>query len=379
MNRTKQWFLSTLAIVLAVLMLCAGITVAVDPFFYYRWDAEGEGVFFNQRYQNAGIARNAEADTILLGTSMVSNFRASYLEEFFGGTAAKITIPDGRFKEFSEILDTIYRKYTPQRVIFSLDPNILVRDESELSSELPKYLYDGNPFNDVQYVLSKDTLLYSLYTLRGERNGEAVPCDDAFTWDMDTGFSTNFVLASYTRPEKAETELSRNAYRKNVENNLSHIVTWAKEHPETEFIIYIPPYNILYWDKTARNGETDAVFGALQQCFETLLPIENIRLCQFMNLDIVTDCSYFNDYIHFSGLGARRVLEAMQSEEYDVTEENMTEILRTIRTFQQEYDYEALLAKDPNYIPPAGSETGESTEESVEGSTEGEAPEADNE
>ena len=375
MNETKQWFLRTLAIVLAVLALCAAVNIAADPFFYYRWDGDGEGVFFNERYQSAGVARHAEADTLLLGTSMVSNFRASYVEKIFGGTAAKISIPDGRFEEFSQILDTVYRgKYSPERVIFSLDPNIMVRDESELSNELPKYLYDRNPFNDVQYFLSKDTLLYSVFTMRSKANGDAVSCDDAFTWDADAGFSTNFVLASYTRPEKAGTEKLRSAYSENVEKNLSHVVRWAEEHPETEFIIYIPPYNILYWDKTARNGETDAVFGALQQCFETLLPIENVRLCQFLNLDIVTDCSYYNDYIHFSGLGAQKVLEAMESGEYDVTEENMVETLRTVRTFQQEYDYEALLAKDPDYVPPADIESTESTESTEESE---ELPEAD--
>ncbi|MBR2928960.1 MAG: hypothetical protein IKC24_07385 [Oscillospiraceae bacterium] len=371
----KQWFLRTLAVCLAALILCAAINVGADPFFYYRWDSDGEGIFFNQRYQNAGIARNAEMDTLLLGTSMVSNFRPSYLEQSFGGSAAKITIPDGRFKEFSQILDTVYRKHSPKRVLFSLDLNILVRDESTLQNELPKYLYDRNPFNDVQYVFNKDTLLYSIYTLRNKANGEAVPCDDAFTWDKTAGFSTNFVLASYTRPEKAETEKSRNAFHENVAANLSHVVAWAEEHPETEFIIYIPPYNILYWDKTAYNGETDAVFGALQQCFETLLPIENIRLCQFLNFDMVQDCSYYNDYIHFSGLGAQEVLKAMESGEFDVTEENLVETLRAVRTFQQEYDYEALLAKDPDYVPPADAESGESAEGSTDESEE--QPEAE--
>ena len=366
MNETKQWFLRTLAIVLAVLTLCAAVNIAADPFFYYRWDADGEGVFFNERYQSAGIARHAEVDTLLLGTSMVSNFRASYVEKTFGGTAAKISIPDGRFEEFTQILDTVYRKHSPQRVIFSLDPNIMVRDESALKNELPKYLYDGNPFNDLQYVLNKDTLMYSAFSLLSKSRGDAVSCDEAFTWDQNAGFSTNFVLVSYDRPEKAETEKLRSAFSENVAKNLSYVVSWAEEHPETEFIIYIPPYNILYWDKTARNGETDAVFGALQQCFETLLPIENVRLCQFLNLEMVIHCSYYNDYIHFSGLGAQEVLKAMESGEYDVTQENMVETLRAVRTFQQEYDYEALLAKDPDYVPPADAETTESTEESEE-------------
>ena len=152
-------------ICLAALLLCAAVAVTADPFFYYSWDEEGEEIFFNQRYQSAGIARNAEMDTLILGTSMVSNFRASYLEQTFGGKAAKITIPDGRFEEFSQILDTVYRHHSPQRVLFSLDLNILVRDESELTNELPKYLYDRNPLNDVPYVLTGSGISEQLSTV----------------------------------------------------------------------------------------------------------------------------------------------------------------------------------------------------------------------
>lgn len=353
MNQMKAWFFRTLALALALIVLCTGVIVYADPFFYYRWDGEGEGVFFNQRYQNAGIARNSEADTVLLGTSMVSNFRASYLEATFDGTAAKITIPDGRFEEFDQILKTVFRKGSPRQVLFSLDLNILTRDESELPNELPTYLYDRNPFNDLRYLMNKDALFYSVYSLYAKHAGEGVPCDEAFTWDKEAGFSTNFVLASYTRPPQSAKTAERDAFAANVEKNLGYILSWAKEHPETEFIIYVPPYNILYWDKTARNGETDAVFGALQQCFETLLPVENIRLCQFLNLDIVTDCSYYNDYIHFSGLGAEKVLEAMASGAYDVTAENLTDTLKQIRKFQEEYDYDALLAKRIEKDPDA--------------------------
>ena len=60
------------------------------------------------------------------------------------------------------------------------------------------------------------------------------------------------------------------------------------------------------------------------------------------------------------------VAQAMESGEYDVTQENMVETLRAVRTFQQEYDYEALLAKGADYVPPADAETTESTEESEE-------------
>ena len=359
MKSMKQWFTLTIALTMLLLLGAGSFVLLSDPFFYYRWDENGEGVFFNQRYQDAGIARNSHADTVLLGTSMVSNFRASDIAAFYGGTAAKLTVPDGHFSEFSAILDTVFENGSPERVIFSLDTNILVRDDAGAPG-LPDYLYDRDPLNDTQYLFNKDALFYGAYSLYMKATKQAVSADEAFTWDTGTGFSTNYVLASYERPEAAAT-VPADAYLKNAEANCATVLSWAEAHPETEFIVYIPPYNILYWDKILYNGETDAVFAALACCFETLSAEgDNLHLYELLDHPICKDHSYFNDYIHFSGLGAREVLASLTFDEalgytgredraisfsHEVTEENRTELLNTIRAFKDDYDYEALLAK----------------------------------
>ena len=38
-----------------------------------------------------------------------------------------------------------------------------IRDESGLTASMPGYLYDANPLNDLQYLLNKDMLYYSVY------------------------------------------------------------------------------------------------------------------------------------------------------------------------------------------------------------------------
>lgn len=358
--KMKQWFIGTVALSMVLLLAAGSFVVLSDPFFYYRWDADGEGVFYNQRYQDAGIARNSRADTVLLGTSMVSNFRASDVAAVYGGTAAKLTIPDGHFSEFSTVLDTVFANGAPQRVIFSLDTNILVRDDAGAPG-LPDYLYDRNPLNDSKYLLNKDALFYGAYSLYMKATGQTVSADEAFTWDGDTGFSTAFVLASYERPESASATVPANAYLKNAEANCATVLFWAEEHPETEFIVYIPPYNILYWDKIRYSGETDAVFAALDYCFETLSAKgDNLHLYELLDHPICKDCSYYNDYIHFSGLGAKEVLASLTFDETvgytgredraitssrEVTAETRGALLDNIRAFKDDFDYEALLAK----------------------------------
>ena len=166
MNKMYQrWARRFLAALLAALALCGGIVYAVDPCLYYRMPEDRLPVFFNERYQAAGIIRQSPADTVLLGSSMVSNYRASWIEEFYRCSGLRVTIPDGYFFEFDQVLDLLFREHSPDRILFALDLNALVRNERDASRAMPDYLYNQNPLDDIKYLLNKDCLYYSFYTL----------------------------------------------------------------------------------------------------------------------------------------------------------------------------------------------------------------------
>ena len=167
----KRWACGLLAAVLVLLAACAAVVYLVDPCLYYRMPDKWEPVFFSERYQGAGLAKNVPADTVLVGTSMAANYRASEVGETFGGSAVRITIPDGYLSEFDQVMDVVFRSQTPKRVVFALDLNILVRDESGVTGAMPEYLYNDSLLDDAKYLLNKDTLYYSLYVLMANRWG----------------------------------------------------------------------------------------------------------------------------------------------------------------------------------------------------------------
>ena len=182
MNKTYQrWACGFLAVLLAALALCAGTVWAVDPCLYYRMPAERQAVFFNERYQAAGMAKNVPAETVLLGTSMAANYRSSWIEEFYHGPGLRITIPDGYFSEFDQVMDLLFRENPPKRVLFALDLNTLIRDDSGVTDAMPGYLYNRNPLDDVKYLLNKDSLYYSFYALVTARDGGGQTLDEGFT------------------------------------------------------------------------------------------------------------------------------------------------------------------------------------------------------
>ena len=340
-NIYKRWACGFLAGIALLLLLCGGIVYAVDPFFYYRMPTGWQPVFFSERSQTAGLAKQANADTVLVGTSMSANYRASWIENTFGGQAARLTLPDGYLSEFDATMDVVFRYNTPERVIFVLDANILHRDESGKTGAMPMYLYNENPLDDVKYLLNKDALYYSGYVLMSNRWGGLPAADEAFTWDGDIWWNHMTALDNYTRPEIAEKQVSPEEWTNNVDANLAVIESWLQEHPETEFDIFFPPYSILFWDKTARLGQTDAVFAMLEQTCDTLLQYDNVKLYGFlMEPEIVENLDNYCDYIHHSGDACQDVLTRMAADECRLTSENLRPTLANWQEHVVNYDYE---------------------------------------
>ena len=105
----RRWACGLLAAILLLLGACAAAGYAGDPCLYYRIPERWQPVFFSERYQAAGLARNVPADTVVMGTSMAANYRASELGETFGGSAVRVTIPDGYLSEFDKVMDVTFR------------------------------------------------------------------------------------------------------------------------------------------------------------------------------------------------------------------------------------------------------------------------------
>lgn len=337
----KRWVCGLLATCVVLLAACAAVVYFVDPCLYYRIPENWDPVLFSERYQAAGLAKNVPADTVLMGTSMAANYRRSDIAETFGTTAVRITIPDGYLSEFDKTMNVLFDSQTPQRVIFGLDANILVRDESGLTSAMPDYLYNDNPLDDVKYLVNKDTLYYSVYVLMANRWDEADTLDEGFTWDGTVWWNHATALANYARPEIVPETVPADAYLAHASDNLAVVESWITAHPETEFDIFFPPYSILFWDKTARLGETDAVFAALELACERLLQYDNVQLYDFlMDPEIVLDLDNYCDYVHHSGAVCTQVLDKMAAGECRLTAENYQDTLAQWREFVVDYDYE---------------------------------------
>ena len=346
-NPKKRWTAALLLTVVVLLGLCGGTVRLVDPFFHYHDpDPEGE-VWFDQRAQGAGLLRSQEYETVLMGSSLAANYRPFWFDVFYETSTVKVTFPNGGFGEFTRALDYACTQQDVERVIFGLDPNLLARDPAEEPDQLPEYLYDTNPWNDGQYLLNKDVLMRSGYTLLKKMSGETQSIQDAFVWDGNVFFSKELALAGYERPEATGETLAADAFLENSRANLERVTGWLEQYPDTEFIFFFSPYSILFWDKMNQLGQTEAMLTLLQETVETLLQYDNAELQFFMaDTQVITNLENYADHIHVAGRVAYRMAQAMPTGQYRLTKETYVEVLDGLRDFVVHYDYEQIWAAD---------------------------------
>lgn len=343
--KAKAFFLYALALTVGGLLALTLALAAMDPFFMMReLDGEKPALFVNQRYEMAGLIRNQDYEAVVMGTSLVANYRASWFTQGLQKPTLKITFPGGWPQEFDQALRFAWETHPDlDTVYFGMDLNLLVRSPDEQDVYLPDYLYNTDPLDDVAYFLNKETYIQAARSLVRGARGETVPLDNAYIWDGTVEFSKEhsmqvyYRLDTYSDPEPAEPWIA------NADANLAVFLAWIEEHPETEFNIWCTPYSILYWDFLAHIGRVDAYLAALEHAWGVLSQYENVHLYSFLDReDIITNLDNYTDYIHCSGAVTRLQAESMMAGLDPVTADNYRDKVAQLREYVTNYDYDAL-------------------------------------
>jgi hypothetical protein len=223
--------------------------------------------------------------------------------------------------------------------------------------EYPYYITDNNPFNDVKYLLNRDVLInYTLPAIAGGLKGSE-------------GGHTSFDEYSYTEPQNnygreyvlygiedfavpsAQMEVPSEDMDMLLGNMEENVVALAKEHPETTFLYFFPPYSMAYWGNLQHQGKLSYMLEGKKAAIEAMLSCENIHIYSFsFYTDITENLDNYRDQAHYKAeindLVMDRITEAEVSGEagYDrITKESYLEYLEKEKDLFENYDYDRLL------------------------------------
>lgn len=301
--KKKTWALLCLAGIVGAFLFLSALVIAIDPFQVYRRATHYMPPIDNttQVYANAGIVRNYEYDSAIVGTSVTENFRPSQMDDLLGGRFIKLCTSAGTAYNHALLMNLAFDTREMKRIVYGLDVYSLIGALDKTGSKVPLYLYDKNPFNDVQYWLNRSVLASFLpRCLRawGQTQDDSLR-DSMYCW---AGRDEYGEAALYNALFDAPTIINpADKYTDAAKANLeTHLIAFIEAHPETQFDIFFPPYSAAEWSTMLSRGNLEAMLTLRGLCYDMLSIYDNVTLYDFsVRENWVLDLSNYKDTLHY--------------------------------------------------------------------------------
>ena len=301
--KRKTWSLLCLTALLGAFALLSAVVIAVDPFQIYRRATRYMPPIDNttQVYANAGIVRSYAYDSAVVGTSVTENFRPSQMDEALGGQFIKLCTSAGTAYNHALLLRLAFDTHEMRRVVYGLDVYSFIAALDKTGSDVPLYLYDDNPFNDVQYWLNRSVLgafLPRCLRTWGQTQDDSIR-DAMYCWaGRDEYGRIALYNAQFTPPQS---ELPADRYADIARQNLeTHLLPFIEAHPQTQFDVFFPPYSAAEWSTMLSKGTLEAMLTLRGLCFDALSAYDNDTVHDFSaRADWVLDLDNYKDTLHY--------------------------------------------------------------------------------
>ena len=350
----KKWVRAFLIIILAFLVAVGGLVAYIDPYFHYH--APLAGWYYeltDQRSQNNGITRQFSYNAIITGTSTIENTKTSEFDALFGVESVKLPYPGATLKEVNDNLEVAFATHEDIEVVLRvLDYSYLLTDKDDMRYDMgdyPEYLYDSNPFNDLQYLYNRDVLLYSVLPMLRKKlsgvSGGVTSFDDYGSSAADECSKEKALLGRTEFGTADEQEhLSDDEIDMLTENIEQNVIAIANDHPETTFYLFFAPYSAVWYGGQKEEGTLLKQIEAAQITARLILEeTENVELYSFsLNTDLTFDLDNYKDQAHYSAEVNSMILNWIAQGEGRLTLDNLDEYAAAETELYLNYDYNLL-------------------------------------
>ncbi len=344
MKNLKKKLLVLTIIILIPFVIVGMIIAIVDPFFVYHAPLKrGYYIIDNQLEQNPGIAKHFEYDSIMLGSSMTTNFDTDMFDELLGSDMIKLSYNAAHPHDISKIMQVITEEEKALNYVFlCIDIKDYMYEPGTLSYPYPEHLYDNNVFNDLEYLLNKDVLLD--YVVIPYLKKTKIKENEIYWHWQNMIYGREWVLGNYSVPEQSYLPCTQYTIENLQENLESYIIPYIEATPDTKWIVFFPPYSMLYWNNSLAANEVDIKLDGMEFITDYLMAYDNVEVFYFQDCEEwICDLNNYTDTTHYS----KEVTDAMTvrlcTGEGCVTKDDYQERLKKFGRFVKNYDYEALI------------------------------------
>lgn len=345
---SKKIIIATFSLLLSALLIMGAFNVVIDPLFQYHKPWFGmEPFIIDERYQNAGIAKNFDFKNAVIGNSMTENFLISDIEDTFNGKAVKLSASGSHALDWTYLLKILnQRKEHPKNILLNLDTGFFIFSDTETKHEIPKYLYDNNYFNDTEYIFNFTlTRKYTYGTLKANINGDVPDYNTAFVWGLEKEIGKNVVLQNYELNK--DPNASKSAPIFYTEGNLHLLSKYFESMPDTEFVFFCSPFSVLYWKEKHDYGLLDEYKKQFEKAFEFMSQYDNVKVYFWTDddmLNIISDLDNYKDSSHYGMHINKELLLRIKENigELPKEKENWLPLLDKYFDYLEHFDYNKL-------------------------------------
>ena len=363
MISSKKWLILYLVFLLLFIIGIIGIVAYIDPFMHYHMPLSSQFNYplDNQRSQNDGIVKYFDYDAVVTGTSMTENFMKTEVDSLFQVNCVKVPFMGATYKEINDnLIVSLGTHPNVKMVIRGLDMNAFFDHEDDMYDSprhYPTYLYNDNPFDDVNYLLNRDVLYVRIWNILSNRLKGATPGVTSFDrysyWSSEYTYGRDTVFLNETEKRNqfenpvqtmVLSEEEKEIISCNIEKNVTSL---ADAYPEVEFYYFITPYCAVWWGEKYEDGMLEKQIAAEKMIIEQILPHSNIRLFSWNDIfELTTDLNHYKDPIHYGDWVNSWMLGQMKSDIGRLTSENYLEYLDREYRFYHTFDYNSLFGQE---------------------------------
>ena len=200
-NTAAKWIIGILAAAAAVLIFILSI-FAIDPMFHYHAPLKFLSYpLVNERYQNNGIVKHFDYDSVITGTSMTENFKTSEAQKLFGSDFIKVAFSGGGYTEIGDNLKTAYDSgHDIKYVIWGLDYDKMIYGKNYRYTEkgdFPDYLYNDSSLDDIKYFFDPVVVKLAGSVVKSTVTGRAATSFDVYeNWSAGYEYGRDEVIKS---------------------------------------------------------------------------------------------------------------------------------------------------------------------------------------
>ena len=313
-----KWSILVISVSLGIIAGAALLAVVVDPHYRYHEPWFYDKVYYEIYATAPSILQREDYDLLMLGTSMTRNFFIADIDQTFGCRSVKLAASGGTMIDLKKFFDVAVAAKGDK-----LTQVVLPLDIYPLNKTVPhwkefEYMYRSDHAQDYRYLFSRQTFSSMIYLIKRKTSPKRQRPHQS---DRNRMFATEYdgkpyglaaVMEDAIHNDKVHHTMTPYDPQAHLDNLYNHLLPMFDEHPEIEFIVYLPPYHIYTYCQSEHFGEADALIRQRTMVMKELLKRSNVRLYDFQAArEFVCHHDYFSDVQHFSNVAARRLLECL--------------------------------------------------------------------